>query len=260
MYPQIQNSLPTHYGAGAIPAQDQGPCGNGNYQDSHEKLLSIVGFPGQDGTPPSVLITEPANGQAVAIGATITATISDANPISKVELLLNNEVKATKTSPPYDFSLPATSPFGQVFIDVRATDQSGNAAGSRVTVFVGSGDEEPCQNGACPDGFTCTEMLCYPDGPVSSGALGDSCGLNEDCDSSVCAEAKDEKRCSQTCDADNLCPEGFECLGDTACWPKDGGGGNSGLCSMSRTTPGLLSTLGTVFFAIAIGRRRRSRS
>lgn len=259
MFPQIQDSLPTHYGAGAIPSEDQGPCGNGNYQDSHAKLLSIVGFPGQDGTPPSVLITEPSNGQVVAPGATITANISDANPISKVELLLNNEVKETRTSPPYDFSLPATSPFGQVFIDVRATDESGNAAGSRVTVYVGTGDEEPCQNGECPDGFTCTEMLCYPDEPFSSGALGDSCGVNEDCDSSVCAEAREEKRCSQTCDAETLCPEGFECLGDTACWPKDDGD-KGGLCSMTGSGPGVLSSLGFVFFAIIAARRRRARS
>lgn len=259
MYPQIQNSLPAHYGAGPIPAQDQGPCGNGTYQDSHELLLSIVGFPGQDGTPPSVLITEPANGQAVQVGANITANISDnSGSITKVELLLNNEIKGTKTTPPFDFSLPATSPSGQVFIDVRATDASGNTAGNRITVYVGSGDEEACQNGVCPEGFTCTEMLCYADELASSGALGEVCGASEDCDSSICAEVKDEQRCSQTCNAENACPEGFKCLDDTACWPRSPG--TSGSCSSSGSSPGVLMSLAFVLLAAIVGRRRRTRA
>ncbi len=259
MYPSIQDSLPTHYGAGAVPGQDQGGCGVGNFQDSHAKLLSIVGFPGQDGTPPSVLITEPANGTVVKLGDPVTANISDANAIAKVELLLNNQVVLTKTSPPYDFQVPPTAPLGQVILDVRATDASGNAAASRVTVYIGTGTEEPCQNGQCADGFTCAEMLCYPDEPVNSGALGDLCVANEDCDSSVCASANEEQRCSQSCNADNLCPEGFECLSDTACWPKAGGGDGGG-CSISGSAPSVLSSIGLVFFAVLLaGRRRRQR-
>src|SRR5690606_15995224 len=42
MYPFIQQQLPYHYGAGAIPSKDQPGCGGANFQDSHEKLLSIV--------------------------------------------------------------------------------------------------------------------------------------------------------------------------------------------------------------------------
>jgi len=258
MYPFIQNSLPTRYGEGPIPNKDQGPCGNGSYQDSHEKLLSIVGFPGQDGTPPAVVITSPANGDVVKFGDSVVSTIDDASPISKVELSLNNTVVETLTSPPYTFQIPNTSPQGQVRVEVRATDDQGNEAGNRVTVYIGTGNEEPCNDGQCADGFECIDMLCYPDSPASSGALGAFCEENNTCDSDVCAEFDSEKRCSQSCDAETTCPEGFECLGDTACWPKDdSGGGDSGLCSIAKPGPGALSSLAFFFFAIVFGRRRR---
>ena len=257
MYPQIQNELPYHYGEGAIPPEDQGPCGNGSYQDSHAKLLSIVGSYGQDGTAPSVLITSPTNGQVVQPGTPIVTTITDDNPITKAELIVDNQVVATKSGPPFDFRIPDDVPQGQVRVEVQATDSWDNQAGHRVTVYVGSGNEEPCNNGQCNDGFTCAaDMLCYPDEAVS-GALGSTCTANEACDSEQCATVKEESRCSQSCDADNACPTGFECLSDTACWPK-APEEDSGLCSLSGSGSGSLSTLGFLLLAVIAGGRRRS--
>ena len=256
MYPFIQNDLPTRYGEGAIPNKDQGNCGNGSYQNSHEKLLGIVGFPGQDGTPPAVLITSPSNGDVVSFGQSVESTIDDASPIAKVELKLNNAVVETRTSPPFTFQIPDSSPTGQVSIEVRATDDQGNEAGNRVTVYIGTGNEEPCDNGQCADGFECIDMLCFPSTPGSGAALGALCEENESCTSEVCAEFDSEKRCSQACDEETVCPEGFECLGGTACWPKDGKS-DGGLCSIAKPGPGALSSLAFLFFAVVFGRRRR---
>lgn len=257
MYPFIQNALPTRYGEGPIPAKDQGPCGNGSYQDSHEKLLSIVGFPGQDGAPPMVSITSPANLAIVSFGDAVEATIDDASPIAKVELSIDNVVYETKTSPPYSFQIPDTSPLGQVRLEVRATDDQGNAAGNKVTVYVGTGNEDPCDSGECPSGYDCIDMLCFPSSG-SSGELGGLCNGNETCDSGVCAAFEEEERCSQTCDAENTCPEGFDCLSDTACWPKDEATKSSGLCSIAKPGRGFVGALGLLFLALAFGRRRRS--
>ncbi len=261
MYPQIQSTLPEGYGAGAIPQEDQGPCGNGSYQDSHTKLLSIVGSQGEDGTVPSVLITSPARNELVTVGTPIVVSIEDDSPIVKVQLLINNVVMGSKSSPPFDFKIPANAPQGEARIEIEATDSWENTSGHKVNVYIGTGDEEPCNNGQCPEGKTCnSDELCYSDDPASSGALGEFCADNESCDSGVCATVSEESRCSQTCNAETSCPDGFECLGETACWPKPDKGGDSGLCSLSGTGSGALSTLGFLLFALVFsGRRRRSR-
>ncbi len=261
MYPQIQGTLPDGYGAGSIPQDDQGPCGNASFQDSHAKLLSLVGSQGEDGTVPSVLITSPERNTVVSVGTPIVATILDDSPIVKVELLINNTVMGSKSSPPFNFSIPANAPLGEASIELKATDSWDNVSGHRVNVYIGTGNEEPCDNGQCPEGQSCaTDSLCYADDPGIAGALGDICADNESCDSGTCATANEESRCSQTCNAETLCPEGFECLSDVACWPvQDTGGGDSGLCSLSGSGSGALSTLGFLLFAIVFsGRRRRN--
>ncbi|MBL4634606.1 MAG: hypothetical protein JKY56_12075, partial [Kofleriaceae bacterium] len=261
MFPQIQNSLPDGYGRGAIPQKDQGPCSNGTFQDSHELLLSITGFSGQDGAPPIVRISSPSNGDVVTPGTTIVSTIEDASPISKVVLKLNNTIVETKTSAPFSFSIPLNAASGQTSIEIRATDDQGNEAGGRVNVLIGTGDEEPCDNGQCSDGFSCSDGFCFPEASVTGGALGEVCTANEDCDSATCASVEEEQRCSQTCDTNNACPDGFECLGDVACWPaatKTGG------CSIGGSSKSVLSGLGLLFFALLFfalpfgaGRRRK---
>jgi hypothetical protein len=261
MYPQIQSTLPEGYGAGAIPPEDQGPCGNGSYQDSHAKLLSIIGSQGEDGMVPSVLITSPARNAVVSVGTPIVATITDDSPIVKVELIINNTIMGSKSSPPFDFKIPANAPLGEASIELQATDSWDNVSGHRVNVYIGTGNEEPCDNGACPEGQTCaTDNLCYSDEPGSAGALGDFCADNESCDSGVCASVDAENRCSQTCNAESVCPDGFECRGDVACWPTEESGGESGGCSLSGSGSGALSTLGFLLFAFVLGGRRRRHS
>jgi hypothetical protein len=260
MYPQIQNTLPEHYGAGPIPPNDQGQCGNGSYQDSHAKLLSIVGLPGEDGTVPSVLITSPERNALVPVGTPIVATITDDSPIVKVELIINNVVMGSKSGPPFNFVIPSNAPLGEASIELKATDSWDNESGHRITVFIGTGDEEPCDNGSCPEGKSCaSDNLCYSDAVGTVGALGDFCADNETCDSGVCATIAEESRCSQSCNAETSCPDGFECRGDTACWPIGDKGSDSGLCSLSGSGSGALSTIGFLFLAIMLaGRRRRS--
>jgi len=247
MFPFIQQSIPDGYGAGAIPAMDQAQaCGGASFQDSHERMLGVTGFPGQDGTPPIVRISSPINGQVVSPGTPVVATIEDASPIVKVVLSINNAAVETKTSPPFTFSIPGDAADGTTVINLRATDDQGNEAGAVVNVVIGDGSEEACDNGACPDGFSCSNGLCSPDTNVEGGALGDSCTGNESCASNTCATVADEKRCSQSCDAENTCPDGFECLSDTACWPKASDGG----CSIGGSKRGMLSGFGLLCFAM----------
>jgi MYXO-CTERM domain-containing protein len=61
--------------------------------------------------------------------------------------------------------------------------------------------------------------------------LGDRCAVDEDCNSLICATRGKKSRCSQQCSTDEDCPGGFECIGETACWPTGGcaaaGGGGA---------------------------------
>lgn len=257
MFPFIQQTIPEGYGQGPIPAKDQsGACGGASFQNSHEDMLAITGFPGQDGAPPTVIISSPSNGDVVSPGAPIVATIEDASPIAKVVMSLNNSVVETKTSPPFTFSIPSDAASGQTAIKLIATDDQGNEASGKVNVVIGNGGEEPCDNGECADGFSCTGGLCFPETAVTGGEIGDTCTNNEDCSSDTCVSVEEERRCSQTCNAENSCPDGFECLSDTACWPKSSDGG----CSIGGSSKGYLSGFGLLCFAMLFGgRRRRSR-
>lgn len=253
MFPSIQQSLPDGYGRGPIPQMDQGPCGNGTFQDSHQKLLDITGFSGQDGSPPMVRISSPSNGEVVSPGTPIVFTIEDESPISKVVLSLNNAAVETQTSAPFIFSIPSDAAMGQTSVELRATDDQGNEAGGKVNVVIGDGGEEACDNGQCAEGFTCDNGLCFPEVKVVGGQLGEACTTNEECASTTCATVEEEQRCSQTCDATNVCPDGFECLGGTACWPKT----NEGGCSIGGSSKGVLSSLGLLFIALLFGGFRR---
>lgn len=260
MYPSIRTYIPTQYGAGPIPPEDQsGACNAATYQDSDEKMMSTIGYRGQDTVPPTVSITEPANGARVKVGDPVTATIADDADITEARLLINNAEVASKSSPPWEFQIPAGSAQGQVFLEVEATDSSDNDAGHRVSIYLGTGDELPCEGGQCDEGYDCIEGLCYSTGGESSGALGDVCTGNGQCDSNLCATSGDEQRCSRACDEETACPEGFHCIGNVACWPdappEDGEEGS--FCSTTSSGSGASGAFGLLALAALLSRRRR---
>jgi MYXO-CTERM domain-containing protein len=89
---------------------------------------------------------------------------------------------------------------------------------------------QPCIPGgavACPSGYTCQVGTLPCRGSCRRARpLGDRCEGNDDCSSTICAARGDETFCTQLCDADAPCPEGFSCMpaGDqSVCVPDLGG-------------------------------------
>lgn len=90
-----------------------------------------------DNTLPTVSLTAPVDGAAVAGAVTITASAADANGV-RVEFLVNGQVVMTdSTAPTYNMTWDSTTtPSGPVTIGARAVDAAGNIALSTVTVTV----------------------------------------------------------------------------------------------------------------------------
>jgi hypothetical protein len=117
------------------------------------------------------------------------------------------------------------------------------------------------QNADCGAGSLCFNYQCYL-GPDRLSGLGATCEAATDCASQQCAESsQDGKRCSLACtvNADNACPNGFECLrahDDVgACWPSESAGCQTG---GSRAAGGpAASLLGLGLLALVVRRRRR---
>lgn len=118
-------------------------------------------------------------------------------------------------------------------------------------------DCELCTNDSECEG----ETVCNPDGkcvsaPFSPGGEGATCGNGADCDSALCAKGGDEEGiCTSSCQSDDSCLDGFECIeagAENVCWPKSEEGGCSTGGSKNRI-PGLA----LLFVALALGLRRR---
>ena len=259
MYPFLRQFIPTQYGAGPLPQGDDS-CGGALFQDSDEKMLQTIGPRGQDVTGPTITITAPSEGDAVSVGDPVLADISDASPIQRAELLVNAVKVAEKTSAPWSFEIPAGTESGEVSILFRAYDSEGNYSQQRVSVYLISGDEQPCgEDGSCPIGLECQSNLCVP----SPGGLGTTCTMNEECQSGICAEADGEQRCSQQCSEAEPCPGGFECRGGVACWPEDPSEEGGGCSASGGSGVSLLGLLWLAWIGLAVlvlrGRRRPER-
>jgi len=255
MYWQIQNSIPTEFGAGPIHGPDlEDACFGVTYQDSKERLLKNIGPRGQDVLAPQVQIVAPKNGATVIAGSPVVATVSDVDSaVASLTLSINGTIVETKKSGPWEFQIPADAPTGSATIRLEATDVSGNTAASQVAVEIA--DDIPCQTkDQCPEGLTCgDEGTCEPE--AAPGTLGAPCTANEECASGLCGSVAGESRCTQSCDAASPCPGGFECLDDVACWPADGGGGGGCSVGGNGSGPGLL----LLFAAAVLGTVRRRR-
>ncbi|HUH01963.1 MAG TPA: Ig-like domain-containing protein [Kofleriaceae bacterium] len=270
MYPVVQALIPTGYGAGNIMGADGQPDGSGcpssaTYQDSHQKMLTNIGPRGQDTTAPTVTITSPAEGGVISPGELISVDATDNLTVARVDLELGGEVIRTASSAPWEFALSSQTPAGSHLLTARAYDPSGNMGFDRITIYVLSGNETPCQTvNDCNEGETCTDNFCV--GPTTTGGQAyDLCTINEDCMSGVCASSGGESRCSEPCTTSDTCPAGGECLSATACWPSnpdDGDGESKSIfaCTTGSTTGGgaLLGLL-LLAGALVISSRPRKR-
>ncbi len=118
-------------------------------------------------------------------------------------------------------------------------------------------DCEPCTKDTDCEG----ESICNPEGacvpaPFSPGGEGSVCSDGSDCDSALCAMSEDSGVCTSSCQSDDTCLDGFECIEagtQNVCWPK---GEESGGCSVGSTgkqLPGAMLFL----LALVVGFRRR---
>jgi glucose/arabinose dehydrogenase len=100
--------------------------------------VNRIGFAAAGDTiPPTVSITNPADGAFVTRKSTvtITATANDNVGVTRVDFLVNGAVQCTDTSAPYSCNWRVPSAPNKTFqLQARAFDQAGNSASAAVTV------------------------------------------------------------------------------------------------------------------------------
>jgi len=259
MYPQIQSSIPNHFGAGNIP-DGSGCPSSATYQDSYQKMLDTIGPRGQDTTPPTVKITSPSAGATVGGGTLVTANANDNIAIDHVTLDIDGAVWGTLTDPPWQWALSSQIAIGDRVLTVRAYDINGNDGFDRITVKVDPNGGPQCTGPSdCGSNEECINGQCRP--LTGGGGLGDQCTTSEECSSGLCAQNGDQQRCTSDCSS-NACPSGFDCLGGAICWPADTGGGdvtggdNIFSCSAGSGASGAAGLL--LLAAVLSSRRRRT--
>ena len=85
-----------------------------------------------DATAPTVSLSAPANNATLALGnVTITASATDTSAVNKVDIYIDNALKATLTSAPYTYTW--ASSLGAHTIQAKATDAYGNVGSSALT-------------------------------------------------------------------------------------------------------------------------------
>ncbi len=228
-------------------------CG-GSTQNSVQMITDVFG-PGVP-TPPTVSITTPQDGDKVEAGFVVRADVVNDTKVSKAELVINNQVVQTLTSPPFAFNAPADLPQGVQVVEVRGYDNYNAQGTASIQVTLG----DPCTKPAdCGDGNTCVEGRCVP-GPDSPGGLGTDCTDNSQCVSGKCASDGTVSVCVEACDSS--CPSGFGCTdagGTTVCWPGADNPGGGGGCQSTPGAGSLPWVLALMLGALLMRRRRHAR-
>lgn len=258
---------------------DQARCGEfserdcrcGPTQNTHLKLMTVLG-PGTPITePPTVSIAAPTAGETIGADTRVIATAFAQRGIAKVELWLNGykwaEAKGVawggdgQPEAGYPIAIPVEVPDSVLDIVVKAADDLGVTTETpplRVTKGAACQGDDTCAKGQRCD----AEGRCLWDAPV--GELGVECEYPQYCKSGTCAGTADgELRCTQPCTTTNAdsCPESFECLASgTAgvCWPVEAA--DPDCCSSANGPGSLLLALGLGFAWLAPRRRRGVRS
>jgi hypothetical protein len=184
-----------------------------------------------DKQAPKVTITSPADGASVTSSVVVEATISDDVGVVKAELAVDGTVAATLTTAPWRFQISLAS--GSHVLVVGGRDAAGNRGTARVTV-TNSGS-----TGSAADGGT------SPQQQSGSGEFGETCLVNDDCASQLCAESGGVKYCTETCSG--TCPSGASCVSAgtmKVCTPPStastsglSSGGTKGGCSAAPVAP-----------------------
>lgn len=245
-------------GCGAKRFQDHNaPCGEdeprlcrctGATQNSVEELLLALGT--SDPVPPTVAITEPADGATLPPGFRVKADAEDDKRITRADLLIDGGELLLTKSMPIDFPTPLDLSYGQHTIGVLVHDVGENQVTSTVTVTVAP----ECETAAeCDPGEDCGGGRC-------AGPLGSPCADHIDCASAVCAVGPDDRLgCTRLCSSDADC-DGLVCLeSSSTCW-ADGGGGGGGGCQAGNGRHAAGSIAAGLLLAALFVMRRNKRS
>ena len=214
-----------------------------------------------------MIIASPSPKAQVASSVTVKATAKDDVGVSNVELLVDNVLMASKSSPPFDF--PTILQAGSHTLTVVAYDKAQNKGQASVSVTVGGAPQPAPQldTGTTPSPQSDGGML-----PPQSGGdqpFGNKCSAAKDCLNGLCAfdPVLDEKYCTQQCGVQDWCPPGGVCVGagssSKLCAlqlksnPQDSG--ETGGCSLGAGA-GAAGSLGLVLLGLValVVRRRRS--
>jgi thermitase len=129
-------------------ASDLGAAGKDPYFGyGRVNAAAAVGTTGADtgdGTAPSVSISAPVAGTKVRGLVPVDVRASDDVGLSRVEFYADGTLVGSDTLTPYGFSWDSTgSADGEVILEARAVDSSGNVATTQVTVLVGNDTSAP---------------------------------------------------------------------------------------------------------------------
>ncbi|WP_375756374.1 Ig-like domain-containing protein [Corallococcus exercitus] len=104
------------------------PCGGNTVYDDHDDLVFPVQPSAPDTTPPTVVLTSPAQGGTVAGTVTLSATATDNRTVERVEFSVDGVLLGTDTTSPYAVAWNTTGLTGSHTVSVRAWDPAGNAS------------------------------------------------------------------------------------------------------------------------------------
>lgn len=244
------------------------PCMCPGNQNSHQKLVSLLGAGTPLTGPPTVSILFPAAGATLSTGQVVQVKAKSQRGVARVELWLNNykwtEVAGGVFGPngqeetTYTIAIPARVPDGAIDIVAKAFDDLNIGAESAV---VSTMKGAPCATAdTCLEGQKCEAGKCFWDPPT--GELGATCSYNEFCATGWCLQTDANEVCTQKCivSSADACPSGFDCVPtddvNGVCLRPDSGG----CCSVDRGhSSGLWihGGLGALVLAATLRRRRR---
>jgi MYXO-CTERM domain-containing protein len=229
------------------------PCScGGSTQNSHQTLLQAFGP--RELAPPSVSITQPAQGARVEPGFVVRIDATSDTDLVAARFYLDDELVSDVSTPPFVFNAPDVLDIGSYQLTVEVDDKFGNTGSDAIAVYRGA----PCD---CSADEVCVDGLCTP-GPDVAGGLGTSCEDSTDCESGLCGQTSSGGFCTATCEEGNEygCPDGFECLqssGGGVCWWQDGDGSESGTCGCRAGNQGGFPAAALILGLAFFGLRRR---
>ncbi len=257
-----------------------GPSNNcGTTQNSHQKLLAVLGA----GTPitakPVIALNVPMAGATVKAGTPVIGTGSAQRGIATVELWLNGYKwgsapgvaygQAGQPSAPYTLTIPSGVPDSKIDLVLKAFDDIG-IEGDTTTITVVQGKASGCDpTVANPDGTidTCLKGQQCTDGKcawtdANMGVFGDACTYDQFCTANLeCQGTATSEICTHDCDPTIMdsCPMGYECIASGTsgvCFTQQPDG--TGCCSAgSDGVPAVALSFGTLGLLL---RRRRGKS